>query len=112
MLGEDDLCVPDTICNYRHHSIILGDIAPCFLEMAPCKSLHPTLRCGNPGSVGGQAAAMPIVKTRKPTQVPVPVLLVIILLYRVWDEEGTGGEGRARVLQEEIKMTWKKRDRG
>lgn len=55
---------------------------------------------------------MPIVKTRKPIQVPVPVLLVIILLYRVWDEEGTGGEGRARVLQEEIKMTWKKRDRG
>lgn len=53
MMGEDDLCVPDTICNYRHHSIILGDIAPCFLEMAPCKSLHPTLRCGNPGSVGG-----------------------------------------------------------
>jgi len=28
MMVEDGLCVLDAICNHRHRSIILGDIAP------------------------------------------------------------------------------------
>jgi len=68
-MGEDDLCMLSTICNYRHHSIILGDIAPVFLGDGSVQvpSSYSTVR--KPRFSGGQAAAMPIVKTRKQIQV-------------------------------------------
>jgi len=51
----------DIICNYRHHSIILGDIAPCFLEMAPCKTLHQALLEYSVGTQVKRAAGSRIV---------------------------------------------------
>lgn len=51
---------------------------------------------------------MSIVKTRKPIQVPVSVLLQGVGCT----VEGTRGRGQSAVLQEEIKMTWKKRNGG